>query len=87
MFAKLIILLSVLIAFRMWNMAGDGEEISKGNKVVANGSDGGFAHFWQYFIDHYGLPFLHICISILYALYMRFTLFNVVCWTCIFFRN
>ncbi|XP_063822621.1 uncharacterized protein LOC135072575 isoform X2 [Ostrinia nubilalis] len=76
MFAFVVILATVIIAFRMWNMMDHGEN-DKGTKVLTNGSEGTFVHFWHYFIDQYGLPFGHICISFLYAVYTRFTLFNV----------
>lgn len=79
MFTTAVILATVLLVFRMWNMAGQADEMSKSVKGVTNGSDGGFVHFWHYFLDQYGLPFGHVCISVFYYVYMRLTLFNVVC--------
>lgn len=80
MFAFVVILATVLLAFRLWNMME--QEEMKASKGLTNGSEGGLMHFWHYLIDQYGLPFGHICISFLYGVYMRFTLFNVV--RCIF---
>ncbi|KAM3967849.1 uncharacterized protein ACR2FA_011388 [Aphomia sociella] len=45
-------------------------------EIVTNGA-WGFGHIWETVLNQYGVPFTHSCISLIYAIYVRFTLVNV----------
>ncbi|CAH0405309.1 unnamed protein product [Chilo suppressalis] len=69
------VLVIVLLAFRVWHVMESQEE--QDTKVLANGSDSGFAQLWHHFVEQYGIPLGHVCVSFVYSVYTRFTLINV----------